>query len=156
MPFKANKLPGKWVRKAVQGRIKCVNCCGNYTANWCGCARAKGEERHKKERWKNDLIFFNYITIFEMLTRSAVAIDCNKFFRWTQFSVNLSKIIVIQMWLFTLINWITLLEREQFATDDATYTCCCFFGSFDSQVDSMISAVKIVFTEGIYLPSWFL
>lgn len=100
MPFKANKLPGKWVWKVVQGRIKCVNCCGNYPANWSGCARAKGEERHKTENWKIDLNWFlqNYKTIFEMLTRSAVAISCNKFFRCTQSSVNLSKIVTDCDW----------------------------------------------------------
>lgn len=60
--------------------------------------KAKSDTKRRDEK----MIWFflqNYRTIFEMLTRTAVAIGCNKFFRWTQFSVNLSKIVVIEMWL---------------------------------------------------------
>lgn len=50
MPFKANKLPGKRVRKVVQERIKCANCCGKYTANWSVVVRLLKPKSDTKRR----------------------------------------------------------------------------------------------------------
>lgn len=120
----------------------------------CGCARAKAEERHKKEsenRFKRNVC----------ITWRCLAIGRNKFFKCTQSTVNRSKIVADCDWntitypillivskifiQFILIGlnlvsrvtgWsdlfrrktrslLNLLKRVQFTTDDATHTYCC-------------------------------
>lgn len=138
MPFKANRLPEKRVRKVVQERIKCANCCGKYTANWSAVVRVLKPKSDTKRRDENR---FKRIVCSTMPCHrsqqilqmypiySEISLICRLFKKYLSFQKYLSN----SYWL----DWTWWAEwqlgqiysrekRVQFSTDDATpCSCCC-------------------------------
>lgn len=149
MPFKANRLPEKRVRKVVQERIKCANCCGKYTANWSAVVRVLKPKSDTKRRDEKSILknCLHHDALPSVATNSSnvtnpqgnfqrsslivieISLICRLFKKYLSFQKYLSN----SYWL----DWTWWAEwqlgqiysrekRVQFTTDDATpCSCCC-------------------------------